>query len=592
MEFLRNILSSCLGALLAFLLFFLLMIVFFSALIGSVSEDKTVAINNNSVLHLKLDAEFVEQAPENPFESLPVIGGGAKRIGLLQLKDAIQYAKDDPKISGIYLDLRYPAAFYSTLDEIRTSLIDFRESGKWVLAYSETMSEGAYYLATAADEIYLNPQGEIEFNGLTAQFVSFKKLLDKLEINPQVFRVGEFKSAVEPFLRENMSEENRLQLQELISSIYSHMLVEISEARNLDVRKLSLLANEMPTRSASEAMAAGLIDTVYYQDQFDALLKRKLEVGEDDKISLVTYNKYRKSFAPRNSRNSSSKNEIAVIVAEGTIMPGNEDQSELVIGADKFVKEIARVRKDNDVKAIVIRVNSPGGEFRSSDMIWREVELAAREKPVIASMGDYAASGGYYIAMACDTIVAQPSTVTGSIGIFGVLFDLSSFLDHKLGITFDEVRTGDYGDLYTVSRALNQAERNFIQKDLERHYATFVHKAALGRDVADDDILKVAGGRVWTGVQAKEHKLVDILGGIDDAIKIAAEKAGVADNYKVRFYPRQKSFVEQLVEGMEEEVKINTIKSELGENYNVYERWKNVQQYHGVQARMPEFVVE
>lgn len=592
MEFLRNILSSCLGALLAFVLFFLLLIVFFSALISSVSDDKTVAINNNSVLHLKLDAEFVEQAAENPFESLPIVGGGAKRIGLLQLKDAIQHAKEDPKISGIYLEVRYPAAFYSTLDEIRNSLIDFRESGKWVLAYSEVMSEGAYYLATAADEIYLNPQGEIEFNGLTAQFVSFKKLLDKLEINPQVFRVGEFKSAVEPFLRENMSEENRLQLQELIGSIYTNMLVKISEARNIEVQKLSSLANEMPTRSAAEAVTAGLIDTVYYQDQFNALLKRKLEIGEDDKISLVTYNKYRKSFAPLNSQNSGSKNEVAVIVAEGTIMPGNENQSELVIGAEDFVKEIARVRRDDDVRAIVVRVNSPGGEFRSSDMIWREIALAAERKPVIASMGDYAASGGYYIAMACDTIVAQPTTVTGSIGIFGVLFDLSSFLDHKLGITFDEVRTGEYGDLYTVSRSLNQAERNFIQNDLERHYATFIHKAALGRGVSDEDILKVAGGRVWTGVQAQEQKLVDVLGGIDDAIRIAVEKAGIADDYKTRFYPRQKSFMEQLVEGLEEETRTNAIRTELGESYVLYERWKNVQEYHGVQARMPEFVIE
>lgn len=593
MDFLRNILSSCLGAFLAFLLLLVFLTIFFSVLISSVSEDKMVTVKDNSVLHLKLDAEFVEQATDNPFEGLPVLGSGARRIGLLQLKDALKHAEEDPKISGVYVEVRYPGASYPTLEEIRNALIGFRESGKWVVAYSEVMSEGAYYLSTAADEIYLNPHGDIEFNGLTAQFVSFKKLFDNWEINPQIFRVGEFKSAVEPFMKEKMSEENRLQLQELINSVYGHMLQQISEARNIDVEKLRSLSNEMPVRNAAEAMSVGLIDTVYYQDQFDQMLRDKLGIGDDEKISLVGYNKYRKSFAPMNSSNSGSKNEIAVIVAEGTIMPGNDEQSELVIGADAFVDEIAKARKDDDIKAIVLRVNSPGGEFRASDRIWREVVLASEVKPVIASMGDYAASGGYYIAMACDTIVAQPNTVTGSIGIFGVLFDLSSFLDHKIGITFDEVRTGGYGELYTVSRPLTQVEKSFIQKDLERHYGTFIHKAAEGRRMKDEDILKVAGGRVWTGIQAQQHKLVDVLGGFDDAVKIAAEKAGVQEDYKLRFYPKQKTFVEQLMQGLEENARTNAIKSELSENYDLYKRWKNVKDYQGIQARMPfEFVIE
>lgn len=593
MEFLKNVLSSCLGAFLAFLLLIVFLTIFFSALISSVSEDKMVTVKDNSVLHLKLDAEFVEMAADNPFEGLPVVGGGARRIGLLQLRDAIQHAKNDPNISGIYVEVRHPTSFFPTLEEIRNSLLDFRESGKWVVAYSEVMSEAAYYLCTAADDIYLNPHGELEFNGLTAQFVAFKKLFDKLEINPQIFRVGEFKSAVEPFMREDMSEENRLQLQALLGAIFDHMLQEISKARNIDVNALREMANTMPVRSASEALQAGLIDTVYYQDQFNRQLRKRLEIDEDDEISLISYNKYRKSYAPMNSANSASKNEIAVIVAEGTIMPGNGEQSELVIGAEAFVEEIAKVRKDDDVKAIVVRINSPGGEFISSDRIWREVALAAEVKPVIASMSDYAASGGYYIAMACDTIVAYPNTVTGSIGIFGVLFDLSDFLDHKLGITFDEVKTSEYGDLYTVTRPLTQAEKRFIQNDLEAHYSTFIRKAAAGRDMEDADILRVAGGRVWAGNQAQELKLVDVLGGFEDAVRIAAEKAGVEDDYKLRFYPKQKTFIEQLMEDLEENARTGALRSELGEEYKLYERWKNVEQYQGIQARMPfELIVE
>lgn len=589
MDFLKNILSSCLGALLAMIAVTILSFIFISVLVAGLSEDKAVTIKDNSVLHLKLDAEFVERVPDDPLAELPVFGTGAKRIGLLQLKEAINHAKDDPKIEGIYLDVSQPMAFYPTLEEIRTTLLDFKESGKWVLAYTEAMSEGAYYLSTAADEIYLNPNGDLEFNGLTAQFVSFKKLLDKLEINPQVFRVGEFKSAVEPFLRENMSDENRLQLQALVNSIYDHMLQVISEARKIDKAKLKDLSDNMSIRNAQNAVDAGLVDRLFYEDEFRAELRERLGLGEDEKIGLVEYLKYRKSY----QASGSSKNEIAVIVAEGTIMPGGQEQSEAVIGADAFVEEIAKARKDDDVKAIVLRVNSPGGEFRSSDMIWREVKLASQVKPVIASMGDYAASGGYYISMACDTIVAQPNTVTGSIGIFGIMFDLSDFFDEKLGVTFDEVRTGKYGEMYTVTRPLTEAEKDFWQRALNDHYDTFITKAAEGRDVAKDDILAVAGGRVWTGVQAQERKLVDVLGGFDDAVRIAAEKAGIADDYKLRFYPKQKTFLEQLLEGFEENAKADALKAELGEKYKLYERWKNVQHYQGAQARMPfELVIE
>lgn len=583
MSFARAFFSSCLGALAAMAVFCILAFIFFASVVAGLSSDQEVIIDDNSVLHLKLDARINELQEDDPLAGLPVVGGEVPKVGLLQLKQAIAHARDNEKIKGIYLEARYPMAGFSSLEEIRESLIDFRKSGKWVVAYNEVMSEGAYYLATAADKIYLNPEGEVEFNGLTAEIGFFKKMLDKLEIRPQVFRVGEFKSAVEPFLLEKMSEENRLQLTELVNSIYDQVLTRVSEARDIPKERLEEISDKMMVRTAAVAKELKLVDDLLYKDEFDKEIRNRLGLKESEGIKYVKYNKYRKSF----SSYKSSNNEIAVIVAEGTIMPGNNEQSEQVIGADTFVEEIRKAREDDDVKAIVLRVNSPGGEFRSSDMIWREVQLAKASKPVIASMSDYAASGGYYLAMGCDTIVAQPHTITGSIGIFGIMFDLSNFLGNKLGITFDEVRTGNYGEMFTVTRPLTEAEKNFWQRNLEEHYGTFTRKAAEGRQVSEDDIRKVASGRVWTGTQAKEHNLLDVLGGFDDAVQIAAEKAGVADDYKLRYYPKPKSFLDQLLFQLEENTESSAVREELGEFKVWYDEVKKIQTYQGAQARMP-----
>jgi protease-4 len=565
------------------IIFFLFVVFFFSALVGSMKEEKKVAVGDKSVLHLELDAEISEMDIENPLAGLPVPGGDVKHIGLISLKEAIRKAKDDDKIEGIYLDITQSTTGFSTLEEIRQSLIDFRESGKWVVTYTEAMTEGAYYLATASDEIYLNPEGEIEFNGLTATVGFYKKLFDRWQIKPQIFRVGEFKSAVEPFIMDKLSEENRLQLTELVNSIYDHILDNIASARGIDKARLEEISDQMLVRNAESTVELGLVDKLMYQDEFFDLLREKLEIGEEEKINLITYNRYRKSY----STYKRSGNEIAVIVAQGAIVPGDGNQQDEVIAGEKFAEEIRKAREDDDVKAIVLRVNSPGGEYRASDMIWREMSLAKQKKPVIASMSDYAASGGYYIAMAADTIVAQPTTITGSIGIFGMIFDLSSFLGNEIGITFDEVRTGNYGDTYTITRALTQAERNYIQRSLDEYYDTFTSKAAEGRNVAKEDILKVAGGRVWTGKQAIDHKLVDVLGGIDDAIRIAAEAAGVSDDYKVKLYPTPKDFLQEFLTSLGENTQTNVAKQEMGDLYLWYREGRKVLQFQGVQARMP-----
>ncbi|HEY9486935.1 MAG TPA: signal peptide peptidase SppA [Chryseosolibacter sp.] len=583
MSFGRAFFSSCLGALTAMLVFFFLAVLFFGALVSGLSEDKKVVVNKNSVLHLELDAQITEMQQENPFAGLPIPGADMRKIGLLQLKQAIENAKDDEKIRGIYLDVSQPMTGFSSLEEIRQALIDFREDGKWVIAYNEVMSEGAYYLSTAADEIYLNPQGEVEFNGLTVSIGFYKKLFDKWQVRPQIFRVGEFKSAVEPFLMEEMSAENRLQMTALVNDIYDHMLTRISEARNIEKQKLEQISDQMLVNNAEAAVELGLIDSLLYKDQLIEVLKNKLDLSEDDNISFVKYHRYRKSF----STYKSSPNEIAVIVADGTIMPGDGNQNDQVIGGDKFVEEIRKAREDEDIKSIVLRINSPGGEFKASDMMWREITLTTQVKPVIASMSDYAASGGYYLAMGCDTIVAQPHTITGSIGIFGIMFDLSQFLGNEVGITFDEVRTGDYGNTYTLTRPLTPAEKKFIQRNLDEYYQTFTMKAAEGRRLSHEAIQEVASGRVWTGQQALERKLVDVLGGFDDAVKIAAEKAGISDDYKIRYYPTPKNFFEELLINLEENAETRVMRAELGQMYSWYQHIHRLKQYQGAQARMP-----
>lgn len=581
MNFFKGLMASCLGTLIAMVL----MVLLFIMVIAGLSGDDQVQVKESSILRLKLEGQINEQQVENPLAELNIPGADEQNTGLIELKSAISHAKQDPKIKGIVMEIGQLVTYYATLEELRQSLEDFKESGKWVISYNEVYTEGAYYLASVSDKVYLNPYGDLDFNGLSAGFTSFKKLLDKMEIKPQVFRVGDFKSAVEPFLFEKMSDENRLQLTEMIGSIHATMLSDIAESRDITQLRLKEISDKMLVRNAGDAVAYGLVDSLLYKDQFDELIKSR--VGGE--VNYIGYNSYRKSY----SNYVSTQNEIAVIVAEGTIMPGKSSRSQGIIGADTFVEEIRKARENEKVKAIVLRVNSPGGEPRASDMIWREVQLAKQVKPVIGSMGDLAASGGYYISMGCDTIVAQESTITGSIGIFGIMFDMSEFLNNKIGITFDEVKTGNFGELYTVTRPLTNQEKEIIQEDLNSFYDTFVTKAYEGRNMSEEEILKIAGGRVWTGTQAKANGLIDVLGGINEAIDIAVAKSNVGDDYKVKYYPIQKPFIEELFSQVEENVKVRTMKSELGDYYVWYYQFNQIKTYQGAQARLPfEFTLE
>lgn len=580
MNFFKSFFASCLGALAAMVL-----VVIAIVLIISASGDEEIVIKENSVLELDFDVPVIETEKEDPFAGIPMFGSATNRpVGLAQLRQTIEHAKSDPQIKGIFMTVSYPQMGYSMIEEVRKALKDFKAEGKWVIAYSESMSESAYYLASAADKVYLHPEGDLEFNGIAVDVTFFKRLFDKLDIKPEVFRVGEFKSAVEPFLLEKMSDANRLQLTEMIESIYDHVLTGISESRGIDKATLQQVSDKMLVRNPDQALEYKLVDSLMYDDQVKDEMKRRLGVTGKDNVAFVKYKKYKRSF----STYKDSKNEIAVIVAEGPIMSGKAGTGQSIVGSETFSEDLRKARENDNVKAVVIRINSPGGSSLASDAMWREIVLTSKVKPVIASMSDYAASGGYYMAMGCDTIVAQPNTITGSIGVFSVLYDASGFLNNKIGLTSEELKTGEIGELITINRPLTDVEKDIWQKRTEEVYETFTAKAAEGRKMTQENIKKVASGRVWTGVQAKERGLVDVLGSFDDAVAIAATAGGVKDDYKVKFYPKYSpGLFEQIIDQYDEESQARAMREQLGEYYYMYEQLQHIRSYQGTQARMP-----
>lgn len=576
MKFLKYVLAT----LVALIIFSGVGLIFFFGFIGLMTAEPAVNISDSAVLYLPLDKQIAERSFDDPLSDLGY--GGASSIGILDLKEAIEQAKTDDKIKGIYLDVNSLMAGFGQAYELREALKDFKESDKFIYAYSDYMSEGSYYVASVADSIFLHPEGNLDFNGLSYGITFFKGAMEKLDIHPQIFRVGDYKSAVEPFIRKDMSEENREQVGSFINGIYDNILRDIADSRNMDHAELKAISVGMKARNTDLAKELGLTDGTMYSDEVADIMRKRLGLEEDAKIDLVSFGKYRRSYG---STSSSSSNRIAVIVASGEIIFGDGDQNS--VGADKFIKEIRKARKSSRIKAIVLRINSPGGNFIASDELWREITLASEEKPVIASMSNYAASGGYYMAMAADTIVAYPNTITGSIGIFSMLFDMSDFMENKLGITSDRVNTGEFSDILTVSRPLTDSEKSIFQNQAEEGYETFITKAAEGRGMTPEEILAIASGRVWTGTQARDNGLVDELGNFDDAVQIAAEKAGIEDDYSLRFYPIQKTFWEQILQDLGQDVQMRIMEAQAGDVYPYIDLLKKVRNYQGVQARMP-----
>ncbi len=579
-QFIKYVLATLLGLTLFFVIGLVLMIGV-AAAVGSSSGDKT-KIEAKSVLKLDLNGSIQEISVENPFAKLT--GGQGDVQGLFDLKEAIANAKIDPNIEGIYIDTQSPAAGWATIEEVREALIDFKKSKKFVYSYAETMTEKAYYLASVSDKIYLNPAGGMEWNGLSAEYEFYKGTLDKLDIKPLIFRVGDFKSAVEPFFLESMSDANKLQNKVLVDAIFGHAIVNIAASRKLSVPALKNWADSLTIDSPQDALSHGMITNVAYYDEVETALKKELGLQESQKIAFVSISKY--ADADKIIKESTSENKIVVIVGQGGISSGKSGDDG--IGSETIAEQLRKARNDKKVKAVVLRINSPGGSALASDVMWREVELTKKVKPVVASMSDVAASGGYYMAMSCDKIVAQPNTITGSIGVFTVLFQFDDFLKNKLGITSDRVNSNTHADWPTVTREMTEFEKGRIQNSTDNIYANFTAKAAAGRKMPVEKLRAIASGRVWAGSNAKANGLIDELGGIDKAIETAAKLAKLkANDYRVSYLPEKKNVVEAFFSKFSDDAEERAARSQLGQFAPYLKTIQKLQKIEGTQALMP-----
>ncbi len=584
-QFLKYVFASLVALVLFGIISFLLLVGIASAV--SSSEGLT-PLKDKSVLRLSLNGPIIENAPEdaNPLKSLAgSFSDKAEEIGMVQIREALKAAASDSNIKGIFLESQYPMTGYAQLEEIRDALIDFKKSGKFIYAYGESYSEKGYYLASIADKIYLNPAGGLDFNGISAEVTFFKGALDKLDIQPVVFRVGEYKSAVEPMLRENMSDANRSQYTSLMTSINNHIFAQIAKARNTTPEALQKVADELAAFQPKGALANKLVTHVGYYDEFEMALRSAIREQQDEKINFVSLSKLLKSKSIEKEDKNNSQ-QIAIVVAEGTIQGSKATDGN--IGSEDFIAELRKARDDKKVKAIVLRINSPGGSSLASDVMWHEINLAKKVKPVIASMADYAASGGYYMAMAADTIVAEPTTITGSIGIFAQFFNFSNFLKNKLGITTDRVNTNAHSDFPSVTRELTDFEKTFFQNNVNMGYESFTSKAAKGRKMPLEKLKSLAGGRVWTGLQAKENGLVDVLGNLQTAVQLAAKKVKIKEGeYSTTYFPSPKSFMEKIFENKQEELEEKIFTMQLGELAPYAKELKELKSREGYMALMP-----
>lgn len=585
-SFFKYLLATIVGVFIASFLGFLIMLGIFGAMVSS--ADKPVEVKDNSILYLTFDETIVDRAVDNPFSNLnfgPF--ASAKQLGLNDILKAIENAKEDPKIKGIYIQAVSVAAGGATVEEIRDALIDFKESGKFIISYSDIYSQKAYYLASVSDNIYMNPEGGMEWMGLRGEVMFYKNALEKLGIEPQIIRHGKFKSAVEPFMLDKMSDANREQMLTFMGSIWNHWVKGVSESRNISVEELNRYADEMLISNAKRSVEYGLIDSLIYKDEIIDKLKKLTETKDKDDLTTITLAKYIKAPSPIKKKGL-AKNKIAVVYAQGEINMGEGQDG--TIGSETISKAIREARRDSSIKAIVFRVNSPGGSALASEVIWREVVLAKQAKPVIISMGDLAASGGYYIAAPGDVILASPTTLTGSIGVFGMYFSVKEGMNKKLGLTVDVVKTNKYSDFGSMYRPLTAEERAISQQGVEDIYQTFIGHVAEGRGITKDEVDAIGQGRVWSGANAMDIKLVDEFGGLKRAIAIAAEKAGV-EEYRVVDLPKQKDPFQALMEDLSGNAKMMILGDEFVYIYKQYQQVTNMVKNQGVQARMP-FEVE
>lgn len=550
-------------------------------------DDKTYKSKENSVLRMNLNGDIIERGVKNPFGELDLGPLMPKTcLGLNDIIANLKKAKNDKDIKGIFLEVSEPTAGFATIEEIRNALLDFKSSGKFIYAYSEVYSQKAYYLASTANKVYLNPQGGMEVKGLSSQIMFYKNMLDKFNIEVQIFRHGKFKSAIEPFMLDKMSDANRAQVETYLGALWNQMTLGISKARNVSVADINAMADNLSIRNPEDALNNKLVDELKYEDEVFDAIKKTINIKENDKIHFVSLDDY--SHAPDHIK--FSKNKIAIIYAVGEIVSGKSDDSKM--GSESIVKAIRQARLDTNIKAIVFRVNSPGGSALASDVMWREVTLAKKAKPFIVSMGDVAASGGYYISCAADRIFAQPNTITGSIGVFGMLPNAQKALSEKLGITIDTVNTNKHSDVGTILRGVTTEEHAYVQQSVEHIYDIFITKVAEGRKMQKNNVDSIGQGRVWSGSDAIKINLVDELGGINEAIAYAAKQAKLTE-YKIIDLPKQKDPIEELLGNGKDELETRAMKANLGAQYIYLKQLKNVLQLKGVQARLPyEMIIE
>jgi protease-4 len=580
----KSFFKSFFAALLAMFVFCILGFFILIGLVASLSTTEKPTIGENGVLVLDLTSTFKEQSIENPFAFLNK-SEDVDVPSLYNVQRLLKHAKNDVNIKGVYMLCANNPNGYGASEELRRAILDFKTSGKFVIAFGETITQKGYYLGAAADKVYCHPQGGLDWSGYSTGMIYLKGMLDKLEIQPQIFYAGKFKSATEPLRETQMTDANRLQTGIWLGDLYNQFLKAVADTRKMDTANLRALAMNGSIQTANDALKNKLVDGLLYDDQLKAEINQRLKAEKNAKINFVSLGDYEKA----SDYQQSGDGRIALVYADGDIVGGKGDNES--VGSDEFRTLLRKLRLDDDVKAIVFRVNSPGGSSLASDVIWREISLTRKSKPVIVSMGDMAASGGYYIACNADSVFANEGTLTGSIGVFSILPNFQPFFKNKLGITFDGVKTAPYADMGNTSRALTEPEKRFLQNGVDSIYHTFKSRVAEGRKKDMDYVDSIAQGRVWTGSRAITVGLVDRIGGLQEAIVSAAKMAKLS-SYKLREYPEKKNILEQVMENYQKSVSSSLVKSEIGEKeYQLLQQVKQVRKMVGEpQSRLPFFL--
>ncbi|MFA9220166.1 MAG: signal peptide peptidase SppA [Sediminibacterium sp.] len=591
MTFWKTVWASLVGNIIASILGTLLTVAVIAAIIGALSSSDEVAMDNESILKIKLENSFTERGLDTPAFNL---NGTEDRIALRDFERVLRFAKSDARIEGVYLNIGAIQAAPAMLLEIHNAILDFKTSGKWIIAYSESYSQAGYFVASAANEIYMYPTGTFDWHGLNAEVMFYKKLLDQLEIEAQVIRGpnNKFKSAVEPFIYDHMSDENRLQMATFIDDIWKVMCEKISTQRGISVEELNAAATSLQFINNNTLLQSKLIDGLIYPDELSAKMSARLKDKgklEDDKKmdeEVISYNRYLEVVKMEDK--ASDIAQVAVVYAIGGIESGKGDDE--TIGSDRIAKALRDARLDEGIKAVVLRVNSPGGSALASDVIWREAELIKQSgKVFVVSMGDYAASGGYYIACGADRIFAQPNTITGSIGVFGIIPNLQNFLDHKLGITFDAYKTHEHANMMTLTSPLDTVQKRAMQVMVSNIYNDFTSKVALGRNISQNYVDSIGQGRVWSGEDAMAIGLVDEMGGLREAVAYAAAKAGVSSN-SVLELPEMLDPLEEFfnnISGKSEDAIVSRL---LGSRFKNYQDIRQLSNGGKIQTRLPFYI--